>query len=57
MIVKSKEGNEYNVPIEEYMVDNISDLVNLPKDAPFGSVAMCLENKQVYFMNSKGEWV
>lgn len=56
MIVKSKEGNKYNIPIQEYIIDTTADVANLPKDAPFGSAALCLENKEIYFINSKGEW-
>ena len=56
MIVKSKEGNTYNVPIQEYIIDTQADLANMPKEAPFGSVAFCIENQTAYFKNSNGEW-
>ena len=57
MIVKSKDGNEYNIPIQEYIDDTEADVVNLPKDAPMGSAALVVETQSVRFINSQGEWI
>lgn len=56
MIVKSKDGNEYNIPVQEYIVDTEADVINLPKDAPMGSAAFIVETQSVRFINSQGEW-
>lgn len=56
MIAKSKEGDTYNIPIQEYIIDIQADLANMPKEAPFGSAAFCIENQTAYFKNSNGEW-
>lgn len=56
MIIKSKDGDTYNIPIEEYIVDTEAEIINLPKDAPMGSAAFILETQSVRFINSNGEW-
>lgn len=42
---------------QEWVVDTLSDLANLPKNSGMGSTAFVIETSQVFMKNSKGEWV
>lgn len=56
MISIIKEGNRTPVYVKQYIVDTIADLAALPKDAPHGSSALCLENSVVYLFNGQKQW-
>lgn len=42
---------------KEYIVDNDSDLVNLPKCTGTGSTAVSIESGKIMVVNTNGQWV
>jgi hypothetical protein len=55
-----KQQDHNNTYYTEFVVDTIADLQNLPSNfnaVAVGSAAICLENSEVYMLNSEGEWV
>lgn len=56
MFILSKVGNTHNRPTQEFICDSEADITNLPAEAPFGSAAICIAEKSVWFKNSAGVW-
>ena len=55
-----KQQDHNNVYYTEFVIDTVDDLQNLPKNfnaVAVGSAAICLENSEVYMLNSEGEGV
>lgn len=55
-----KQQDHNNTYYTEFVIDTVADLANLPKDfntVSIGSAAICLENSEVYMLNSEGKWV
>ena len=59
-IVRIKQQDHNNVYYTEFAIDDEADVATLPTDpseAGAGSVAICMENSEVYMLNSKRRWV
>ena len=56
MIQKVKESSVYNTNIDQFVVDEATDINNLPKNCVMGSLAFCIENKKFYMIDSTGTW-
>lgn len=55
-IIKQQDHN--NSYYTEYVIDKIEDIAQLPTQRQYaGNAAICLENSEVYILNTKGEWV
>lgn len=55
-----KQQDHNNTYYTEFVVDTVQDLQNLPSNfnaVAIGSAAICLENGEVYMLNSEGRWV
>lgn len=55
-----KQQDHNNTYYTEFVIDTVADLANLPKNlntVAIGSAAICLENSEVYMLNSEGKWV
>ena len=55
-----KQQDHNNTYYTEFVVDTVQDLQNLPSNfnaIAIGSAAICLENGEVYMLNSEGRWV
>jgi hypothetical protein len=55
-----KQQDHNNTYYTEFAIDSVADLANLPTDASevaAGSAAICIENSEVYMLNSNREWV
>ncbi len=55
-----KQQDHNNTYYTEFVIDTVEDLQNLPRNfnaVAVGSAAICLENSEVYMLNSEGEWV
>ena len=50
---------DYDFDTEEYVVDLVTDIFDLPTgtDIGWGSTALCIENGLVYILNSNKTWV
>lgn len=53
---ENKIGNTYNVPEREFVCDSEQDLLDLPKNAPFGSKAFLIDTSEVAIKKSDGTW-
>lgn len=53
---ENKVGNNYNVPVREFICDSEDDLATLPANAPQGSSAFCIEQGSVAMKKSDGTW-
>lgn len=42
---------------EEYIVDSLEDIENLPTHCGWGSRAICISTGDIYVLNSEKEWV
>ena len=55
-----KQQDHNNTYYTEFAIDSVADLANLPTEADevaVGSAAICIENSEVYMLNSKRQWV
>ncbi len=55
-----KQQDHNNTYYTEFVIDTVADLQTLPTspdEAAQGSAAICIENSEVYMLNSHGEWV
>ena len=52
-----KEGNTYNIPVKEFLIDTEAEISTLPKNIPFGSYLTILEPFSIRILNSSGKWV
>ena len=55
-----KQQDHNNVYYTEFVVDTVAEVQTLPTQPPecsVGSAAICLENSEVYMLNSHGELV
>jgi hypothetical protein len=55
-----KQQDHNNTYYTEFVVDTIADIATLPtstKEVSIGSAAICIEDGEVYLLNSNGEWV
>jgi len=54
-----KQQDHNNTYYTEFVIDKIEDIASLPTNfnqvAP-GSVAICIEDSEVYMLNTKGRW-
>lgn len=54
-----KQQDHNNTYYTEFVIDKIEDIATLPTNfnqvAP-GSVAICIEDSEVYMLNTKGRW-
>ena len=57
MIILSSENGKISYGRKEQTVDDISDIINLPKDDPMGSYAFVISSSEVYMLNGSREWV
>lgn len=58
--VRIKQQDHNNTYYTEFAVDTVKDISTLPtnfNEVSVGSVAICIENSEVYILNSKKEWV
>ena len=57
-VSRIKQKDTVNAYYTEYVIDKISDIADLPKqpECATGSVAICMEDSEVYMLNSKGKW-
>lgn len=53
---ENKIGDNYNIPVREFICDSTADLDNLPANAPQGSTAFCIETSEVAMKKSDGTW-
>ena len=42
---------------DEYLIDTVEDLQNIPKRVAMGSIALVISTSDVYMKDSSGEWV
>ena len=57
-IARIKQKDTVNAYYTEFVIDKVSDIADLPhmpECAP-GSVAICIEDSEVYMLNTKGQW-
>ena len=54
-----KQQDHNNTYYTEFVIDTIQDVSTLPTDesVSVGSAAICIENSEVYMLNSKRQWV
>ena len=54
-----KQQDHNNAYYTEFTIDSIADIQTLPRqpECCTGSVAICMENSEVYMLNSSGSWV
>lgn len=54
-----KQQDHNNSYYTEFVCDTIVDVETLPglRDCSPGSAAICLENGEVYMLNTQGSWV
>ena len=55
-----KQQDHNNSYYTEFVIDTVADVQTLPTDersCSAGSVAICIENSEVYMLTSKREWV
>jgi hypothetical protein len=54
-----KQQDHNNTYYTEFVIDHISDVATLPTqpETSSGSVAICIENSEVYMLTTSGEWV
>lgn len=57
MIKITSQSGHTAYGIKEYIVDEESEISELPIDAPMGSTAFVIEGAKVFMMNGKKEWV
>lgn len=58
--MRIKQQDHNNTYYTEFVVDSITDISILPTaedEVAVGSVAICIENSEVYMLNSKRQWV
>ena len=58
--MRIKQQDHNNTYYTEFVVDSITDISILPTaedEVSIGSVAICIENAEVYMLNSKRQWV
>lgn len=53
---ENKTGGNYNTMTREFICDSEADLESLPKNAPQGSSAFCIEESSVAMKKSDGTW-
>lgn len=56
MIKIVKQGGTYNSPVHELVMDNSSEVADLPVNIPVGSTAYAIDTGETYMLNSTGEW-
>lgn len=56
MVVLVKEGNSFNIPVQEYVCDSYSDFEQIREDSsiPMGSTALILEEQLRAYKTSSG---
>lgn len=55
-----KQQDHNNTYYTEFVIDTVQDVSTLPTDeesVSIGSAAICIENSEVYILNSKRQWV
>lgn len=55
-----QQQDHHNTYYTEFVVDTIAEIAELPTmppDCDIGSAAICLENSEVYMLNSNRRWV
>lgn len=55
-----KQQDHNNTYYTEFVIDTVQDVSTLPTDeesVSIGSAAICIENSEVYMLNSKRRWV
>ena len=54
-----RQQDHNNTYYTEFAIDKIADINTLPTqpECSTGSVAICIENSEVYMLNSSGSWV
>ena len=55
-----KQQDHNNTYYTEFVCDTVADIAQLPAGPPscaVGSAAICLENSEVYLLNTEGRWV
>ena len=57
-IARIKQKDTVNSYYTEFVIDYISDVAKLPSmpECAPGSAAICIENSEVYMLNTKGQW-
>lgn len=56
MITKISQSGHVAYGLQEFMIDTVKDLNQLPINIPMGSTAFCIETGSVYVLNGKREW-
>jgi hypothetical protein len=56
-VVLRAQNGEVRYNVNEYVLDTIADIVNLPTTCATGSTALVIETAEVYIKNGEGIWV
>lgn len=50
------EGNTYNIPLQTYYIEDESELLNIPENAPAGTLVECngTDEFKVFMKNTEG---
>lgn len=54
-LIKERDQKKYN--IKEFILDDESEILDLPTDIGVGSLAYVIDSGNFYMINSKQEWV
>ena len=59
MVILRQVGNSTNTPTNDYIAESLSELNDIKDNAPFGSIAMVVDNSGIkfYVMNSNKTWI
>ena len=49
-------GENRDFDTREFMIDSAEDVVNLPTNVGWGSVALCASDNTLYTLTSEKEW-
>lgn len=57
MIKKTSVSGDIMYDVEEYVVDTVEELPNIPSSCAMGSTAIVISTAEVYMKNGSGEWI
>lgn len=57
MIKKTSISGDVMYDIEEYVVDAVEELQDIPSSCAMGSTAIVISTAEVYMKNGSGEWI
>jgi len=53
---KTSSNGQVQYKVDEFFIDTPEDLEKLPTNSAMGSIAICIENAEVYIKDSTGQW-